>query len=333
MTSFVGTYDLGSDGKTILVDLMNAAENSNYVVADFVFSDPTAIDYTDPVSGLITNSQIKLTYMAATGNYGVKTIYYNRIRASDFRSPNLHRGVAQKFSDLLGQINTRYGINILPSEISDFTLPVGDLVTVPFQFLDSSIIYMGIGILSIGAVVPVIPTVPAIILKDIFFTDGYGYSAKTDYVPTRYELTVGLRIPGLTPNTQYEAQLFATYTGDYGVKTVLIADINYAYSDSTGLFFNFIPFGTEIVMADAKVGTSGTLHAQIKSLPLPYSAYGQDVYTTSNLAINFISAAPAPAPVPAPSPYGTPTPPPAPTPTPAPTVALTQTPTTMTGQP
>lgn len=143
MSNNAGTYDLGPDGKTILVASMNAKEGSDFQVSDFVFSDPIALTYTDPLTGLTTNTQIKLKYVANASSYGVKTIHYNRISATDFGSLSfipLEGGVV---ADLLPFINKRFGVDIKPFEIINPQASLDKLVNYKLQFNDDCIVFRG----------------------------------------------------------------------------------------------------------------------------------------------------------------------------------------------
>ena len=119
-TTILGTIDAGGEGKAVLLAALNQALGKNFTLAEFTFSDPVAITIPTPTR----NTMIKLAPLAASGYYGVRKVYYNRIHVSELGQIAVSRGAATRVSDLLPQINEKYGVYIQPTDIYD-GLPPG----------------------------------------------------------------------------------------------------------------------------------------------------------------------------------------------------------------
>jgi hypothetical protein len=140
MATVLGTIDHGGDGNVVLLALINAKENTNLVMSDFVFSDPEIPSEINP----IRNTKIKLIPKAASGYYGVKTIYYNRVHLSELGAVTIEKGSAINLVDLLPSINTKYGVYIKPSDVVDYRLPsVGTSqdIVVTLDFTSTSVVF------------------------------------------------------------------------------------------------------------------------------------------------------------------------------------------------
>ena len=141
-TTILGTIDLGGDGKTILLDLINQVDSTNLLINQFVFSDPIVPTGNAPVR----NTYIQLTPLANTGYYGTKTVWYNRIFIGDIGPITIPKGNAVYVSDLLPAINSTYGILLQSSDIVDAILPtttIGGDVTITLVCSPSSYIFYG----------------------------------------------------------------------------------------------------------------------------------------------------------------------------------------------
>jgi lysophospholipase L1-like esterase len=142
-TTILGTIDAGGEGKAVLLAALNQALGKNFTLAEFTFSDPVAITIPTPTR----NTMIKLAPLAASGYYGVRKVYYNRIHVSELGQIVVSRGAATRVSDLLPQINEKYGVYIQPTDIYDGLLPAvvpGETeVQITLNFRPSSIIFYG----------------------------------------------------------------------------------------------------------------------------------------------------------------------------------------------
>lgn len=142
-TTILGTIDAGGEGKAVLLAALNQALGKNFTLAEFTFSDPEAITIPTPTR----NTVIKLAPLAASGYYGVRKVYYNRIHVSELGQIVVVRGAATRVSDLLPQINEKYGVFIQPTDIYDGLLPAevpGETeVQITLNFRPSSIIFYG----------------------------------------------------------------------------------------------------------------------------------------------------------------------------------------------
>ena len=142
-TTLLGTIDAGGEGKAVLLAALNQALGKNFTLSEFTFSDPEAITIPTPTR----NTMIKLAPLAASGYYGVRKVYYNRIHVSELGQIVVSRGAATRVSDLLAQINEKYGVYIQPTDIYDGLLPAevsGETeVQVTLNFRPSSIIFYG----------------------------------------------------------------------------------------------------------------------------------------------------------------------------------------------
>mgnify|MGYP003610416955 FL=1 len=67
----IGTYDYGASNKQNLIVAINAANNTNYTLDEFDFTDPERVTIPNPTY----NSKIRLGPKAATGMIGFKVIY------------------------------------------------------------------------------------------------------------------------------------------------------------------------------------------------------------------------------------------------------------------
>lgn len=139
---YLGTIDAGGRGDELLVRAINATEGSNFSLTDFAFGEP------EPVTGVPNpthNTKIILAPYAATGYYGARTIYYNRIHANRLPAIIVPWAGERYLSDLLVKIGERYGIYIEAGDIEDGQVPTppnGETnVKVTLTFKPSSIIF------------------------------------------------------------------------------------------------------------------------------------------------------------------------------------------------
>lgn len=146
-TIVLGTIDAGGDGKAVLMASVNSVLGSSYTLAQFDFGVPELVGVALPTR----NSVVKLAPKAASGYYGTRKVYYNRIHASDLGVISVQRGAATRVSDLLESINEKYGILITVEDIYDALLPVGSgEVSIALDFRPSSFVYYGGTYVAIG---------------------------------------------------------------------------------------------------------------------------------------------------------------------------------------
>lgn len=112
MSSFLGTYDLGADGKVILLALINAQLGTNYNSTQILFSEP----YTSP-NGSLKNTTVDFIPKAITGAYGTRKIQYDRINIADFGEIYLLDSLSINLNELLVNINSKLSIYLTSSDI------------------------------------------------------------------------------------------------------------------------------------------------------------------------------------------------------------------------
>lgn len=117
MSSFLGTYDLGGDGKTILLALINAQLGTNYTLDQFKLSDPYV-----PDAGSPHNTAIDFVPVAITGHYGARRIYYDRINIADYGAIYLVDTTSTTLTELIDAINAKLGILLTAADIVEAEL-------------------------------------------------------------------------------------------------------------------------------------------------------------------------------------------------------------------
>jgi hypothetical protein len=101
----LGTINGTGDGKELLLAAINRKTGRNYTLRDFEFGEPTAItDVPTPTH----NTSIKFGPKLDSGYYGVRTIFYNRIHASDLGSIIVPYDGETRLHQLLDKINEKY---------------------------------------------------------------------------------------------------------------------------------------------------------------------------------------------------------------------------------
>lgn len=150
---YLGTIDGGGDGKTLLLAAINEKINpppkKPYLMEEFDFGLPEPVQIITPTQ----NTSIKFGPKLTAGYYGVRTVYYNRIHASELGSIIIPYTGQLLLSDCLTQINEKYGILIQPTDIIDkpITPPTqGDSVKVELEFSSTSIIFYSSAYIQIG---------------------------------------------------------------------------------------------------------------------------------------------------------------------------------------
>lgn len=158
-TVFLGTIDGGGDGKTLLLAALNAKLKTNYRIEDFDFGTPEVVQVVQPTR----NTKIRLGPKMSSGYYGVRTIFYNRIHASELGKIIVPYAGEPFLSGLLPQINEKYGIQILPEDIIDRPIAApttSNQVEVQLEFNPNSIIYYSSTFIQVGQNDPTGDTAP-----------------------------------------------------------------------------------------------------------------------------------------------------------------------------
>jgi hypothetical protein len=140
MASPLQTNMQSTDGKAVLLGLINVKENTSKTLDSYVFLAPEK-----PVSLLpVRNTKIKLAPVAATGTYRVSTIWYNRIHVSDLGVLNVQPATATTVVGVLPLINNKYSLQLMAVDIVDDPLPThlpDGSVNIDLVFQDTSIIF------------------------------------------------------------------------------------------------------------------------------------------------------------------------------------------------
>lgn len=121
MPSFLGTSDLGGDGKTILLAIINLQLGKTYTVNDFNLGAP----YTPVDTNILGDTAIDVIPHASTGKYGAHRVFYNRINISDYGVISLLDTTSTVVVQLLAAINAKFGILLTAADIVDSALSVG----------------------------------------------------------------------------------------------------------------------------------------------------------------------------------------------------------------
>lgn len=139
----IGTYDYGASNKQNLIVAINAANNTNYTLDEFDFTDPERVTIPNPTY----NSKIRLGPKAATGMIGFKVIYYNRIHASDIGPLKITWQNEQFLTELLPRLSEKYGIALTTDDVYEQRIvpPVAPEteVSLTLNFKETSVAYYG----------------------------------------------------------------------------------------------------------------------------------------------------------------------------------------------
>lgn len=125
----------------LLVDLINASNPSLPVALTTTNAKYGAPAVITPQAGTIQNTSIKVTAKASSQYIGNTTLSYRRLDFGsllrsipvriDKYSPTGTNFSPYKISDLIAVINSKYGLNIQPSDYVDGSLPAGNTNAVP----------------------------------------------------------------------------------------------------------------------------------------------------------------------------------------------------------
>ena len=177
----LGTINGSGDGKELLLAAINRKTGRDYTLRDFEFGEPEAVtDVPTPTH----NTSIKFGPKLDSGYYGVRTVYYNRIHASELGGIIVPYDGETRLIQLLGKINEKYGILITADDVEDTLVQgvVGSQVGVTLEFKPSSLIFYSSTQIQLGTNDPtgdtslIMPFDPTMVL---FFDNGSSTSGVT----------------------------------------------------------------------------------------------------------------------------------------------------------
>lgn len=126
----------------IVIDLINESNTTTFGITDLTLGAPSA--------GTTKNSQVDVTATETSGYIGTVTVEYDRIDAAVVpgqESINFKKGAAVNVSDLIAEINTRYGINLTADDYTEAALPAepaaGAKVDLAIVINPASLVYTG----------------------------------------------------------------------------------------------------------------------------------------------------------------------------------------------
>lgn len=139
----IGTYDVGADNKLNLLAAINAEHGTNYTIDEYQFTEPARVTIPTPTY----NTKIKLGPLAATGYIGFKTIYYNRIHASEIGPLKITWQNEQFLSEMLPRLSQKYGIALTVDDVYEQRIipptPPETEVSITLNFKETSVAYYG----------------------------------------------------------------------------------------------------------------------------------------------------------------------------------------------
>lgn len=189
---YLGTIDAGGDGKTLLLAAINRATNSNYQMVDFGFGVPEPVTNVPAPSH---NTMVTFGPTLASGYYGVRRVFYNRIHASELGNIVVEYTGEQTLHEILPKINTKYGVLITPEDVVDVQINaiVGQQVAIDLEFRPESIIFYSSTQIQIGTNDPVgdtAPDVPYVPATTLLFNGSVDNDALTHKRLTPFSLSV-----------------------------------------------------------------------------------------------------------------------------------------------
>lgn len=141
----------------ILMNQFNVHNKANLALSDFIFSLPV----TASVPSTPINTKVTLTPVISSGYYTKRDFYYQRVDVADlFNNDKVEitfTAADTMLSDIIDQVNEKYGINLIASDYTDVALPTfASLGTEPNPSIVVSVstdsyIYVGTGNLVLGS--------------------------------------------------------------------------------------------------------------------------------------------------------------------------------------
>lgn len=148
--------DITKDPRELLMDQFNIINNTNLLYTDFVFSTPS-------VAEILTNeinTKVTITPILASGYYPKRDFYYNRLDLNALFDNNAVEVTFteddENLSDIIDQVNEKYGIYLRPEDYVDVPLPdysslsINPNPQITVSATPESLIYLGTGILTLG---------------------------------------------------------------------------------------------------------------------------------------------------------------------------------------
>lgn len=139
--------DFSKASAAIILDLINGSQTppATLTAADITLGVPSA-NATDPET--TGDTAVVVTGVLAEGYKGSVTVTYNRVPITAVvgaNSDEFEVGSATNVSDLLAQINARFGINLTAAEITDAALPdvTGGAASFDLVIAASCLVYSG----------------------------------------------------------------------------------------------------------------------------------------------------------------------------------------------
>lgn len=137
----LSTDPLTTDALSIIVLNYNKDEQPNRQLND--------VDYSFSAPSVNSNLQISAkdtvvtaSPFATSGKYGKTSIYYNRLKLSDLTSPPpIVKNINTTMADVVNQINSYYGINMVEADY----VPVSDLTGTNVTLVARATSYLFIG--------------------------------------------------------------------------------------------------------------------------------------------------------------------------------------------
>lgn len=182
---YLGTIDAGGDGLQLLLAAINHKLGTTYTMNDFDFGVPMPVDIPTPTH----NTKIKFGPKLSVGFYGVRTIYYSRIHASELGQVIVPYDGEGYLVQLLPKINEKYGILIKDTDVVDTAItppPVGETsVAVTLTFVPTSVVFYSSTQIQVGLNDPTGDTAP-IIPFETHATFAFDQSQQFDLLGTSY---------------------------------------------------------------------------------------------------------------------------------------------------
>ena len=229
----LGTINGTGDGKELLLAAINRKTGRNYTLRDFEFGEPTTITN---VPTPTHNTSIKFGPKLDSGYYGVRTIFYNRIHASDLGSIIVPYDGETRLHQLLDKINEKYGILITQDDVEDVVMQgvVGSQVSVPLAFKPASLIYYSSTQIQLGTNDPtgdtslIMPFDP----KVVMFFDAGQYSVPGYSDGESYEVSNVLTRTLSNDTTRYRDTLLSESFNTVGRSSTYLDRINVKWGAS-----------------------------------------------------------------------------------------------------
>lgn len=214
---------LNKVGKELLLDLLNRENGTAFSLADITFSNPQVIE--NPTT--FRNTKVVLSAKPGGQYVGTRVVDYHRIDIAALLKEPYRRviGVGVTISsDLVPILNTRFGLQLIPSDI---VLEPVDTTTLPvtYRLKMTESCYAFIGEVDLSLIND-LPDLDQLITVNLL--DGFHYpsepaisNAAPEYVTQAGMLLVGTNLEGnkMTLGVNDEAEVFVgTHASDVGIR-------------------------------------------------------------------------------------------------------------------